>query len=261
MRWIGVDVAVQVAHAQTLLEQVVGEVLGHLLGERGDEDAVARVMRSLTSSIRSSIWPFVGFTMTSGSTSPVGRTICSTTWLLCCSSYVARRGRHEHALVDALEHFLEAQRTVVARARETEAVLDQFVLAAQVAEVLAVQLRHGHVALVDDEQEVVREVVEQGERRLAGGAAVDVHRVVLDAVAVADLLHHLQVVLGAHPQPLRLEQLAVGLEPREPLLQLGLDADDRLAHPLVAGDVVRGREDEDLAVLGERLAGERDRRW
>ena len=33
---------------------------------------------------------------------------------------------------------------------------------------LAVQLRHGDVALVDDEQEVVGEVVEQGERRLAG---------------------------------------------------------------------------------------------
>ena len=36
-----VDVGVQVAHPQALLEQVVGEVLGHLLRERGDEDAVA----------------------------------------------------------------------------------------------------------------------------------------------------------------------------------------------------------------------------
>ena len=87
------------------------------------------------------------------------------------------------------------------------------------------------------------EVVEQGERRLAGAAAVDVHRVVLDAVAVADLLDHLQVVLRAHAQALRLEQLALVLEPRQPLLQLGLDADHRLAHALVAGDVVGGRED------------------
>ena len=37
----GVDVGVQVPHPQTLLEQVVGEVLGHLLGQRGDEHAVA----------------------------------------------------------------------------------------------------------------------------------------------------------------------------------------------------------------------------
>ena len=83
------------------------------------------------------------------------------------------------------------------------------------------------------------------------------HRVVLDAVAVADLLDHLQVVLRAHAQPLRLEQLALALEERQPLLQLGLDADDGLAHPLVAGDVVGGREDDDLGQLVELLAGER----
>jgi hypothetical protein len=33
----GVDLGVQVAHPHPLLEQVVGEVLGHLLGERGDQ--------------------------------------------------------------------------------------------------------------------------------------------------------------------------------------------------------------------------------
>ena len=33
--------------------------------------------------------------------------------------------------------------------------------------------------------------------------------------------------------------------------------DDRLAHPLVAGDVVGGREDRESAQLAHRLAGER----
>ena len=37
----GVDVGVEVADPEPLLEEVVGEVLGHLLGEGGDEDAVA----------------------------------------------------------------------------------------------------------------------------------------------------------------------------------------------------------------------------
>ena len=40
-----VDVGVQVAHPQALFEQVLGEVLGHLLGERGDEHAVALARR------------------------------------------------------------------------------------------------------------------------------------------------------------------------------------------------------------------------
>ena len=37
----GVDLGVEVPDLDAQLEEVVGEVLGHLLGERGDEDAVA----------------------------------------------------------------------------------------------------------------------------------------------------------------------------------------------------------------------------
>ena len=37
----GVDLGVQVAHPDALLQQVVGEVLGHPLGQRGDQDALA----------------------------------------------------------------------------------------------------------------------------------------------------------------------------------------------------------------------------
>ena len=38
-----VDLAVQVAHPQPKLEEVVGEVFGHLLGERGDEHPLVTV--------------------------------------------------------------------------------------------------------------------------------------------------------------------------------------------------------------------------
>ena len=51
------------------------------------------------------------------------------------------------------------------------------------------------------------------------------------------------------------------LEPRQPLLQLGLDAGDRRAHALVGRDVVRRGEHDELVELAELLAGERvDRR-
>ena len=77
----------------------------------------------------------------------------------------------------------------------------------------------------------------------------------------ADLAQHLEVVGGAHAQPLRLEQLAVLLEPRQPLGELGLDALDRLLHALVVGDVVRRREQHERVELLDDLAGERvDRR-
>ena len=93
----------------------------------------------------------------------------------------------------------------------------------RVAVVHRPDLRHGHVRLVDDDEEVLGEVVEQRVRRLARRAPVDVPRVVLDAVAEADLLHHLEVERRAHAQPLRLEQLALPLELGEPLGEFDLD--------------------------------------
>ena len=62
---------------------------------------------------------------------------------------------------------------------------------------------------VDEEQKVAGEVVEQGGRRLAGQAAGEVARVVLDAVAVADGLDHLQVEAGALVDALGLDQAAL----------------------------------------------------
>ena len=103
---------------------------------------------------------------------------------------------------------LELQRTVVERRRQAEPVLDQRFLARAVALVHGAELRNGLVALVDDEQRVVRQIVEQARRRLARRAAGEIARVVLDARAVAHLFHHLHVEHGALLEPLRFEQLA-----------------------------------------------------
>ena len=55
MRSMRVDVGMHVAHADALLVQVFGEVLGHALGQHGDQRAVAGAARSArTSPTRSS---------------------------------------------------------------------------------------------------------------------------------------------------------------------------------------------------------------
>ena len=93
--------------------------------------------------------------------------------------------------------------------------------------------------------------------RGACAAAVDVPRVVLDARAEPDLPHHLDVVVGAHPQALGLQQLALPLELGQPLLQLLLDRRDRVRHPLRTGHVVRGREDAQRVDLAHDVTGQR----
>ncbi len=91
-------------------------------------------------------------------------------------------------------------------------MLDQVLLAGPVAGVLSVDLRDGDVALVDHHEEVVGKEVEQRVGRIARCPALHRCRVVLDAVAEPHLVEHLEVVLGAHAQPLGLEQLLLALE-------------------------------------------------
>ena len=114
------------------------------------------------------------------------------------------------------------------RRGQAEAVVDEILLAAAIAEPHAVDLRNGGVAFVDEEQEVAREVVEERGRRLAGQAAGEVARVVLDAVAVAHGLDHFEIEAGALMDALGLDHAAFGFELGDPLVELGNDGVDGL---------------------------------
>ena len=111
--------------------------------------------------------------------------------------------------------------------------------------------------LVHEDDEVVGEVVDKRERVRALRPPLEVARVVLDARAEAELLQHLEVVLRALPQPVRLEHLPLRVELRHLLLELGAD----LVHcPLDRRrrrDVLRRRPDDEVLERREHLAGER----
>ena len=107
--------------------------------------------------------------------------------------------------------------------------------------------------LVDDAQHVFGEVVDERIGGLAGGAAVEVARVVLDARAVAHLLHHLEVVARALLDALGLDELALRLELLDLLLHLHLDVLHRDLEVFVLRDVVRGREDHRMRALAVDL--------
>ena len=113
------------------------------------------------------------------------------------------------------------------------------------------------MAFVHDQQRVLRQVFEQGGRRFARIAAGEVARVVLDSLAGAGGLHHLDVEDGALFETLALEQLALGLQLREPFLQLDLDLRDRLRERGPRRDVVAVGVDRDAFHLGRDLAGQR----
>ena len=127
------------------------------------------------------------------------------------------RGRDEHRLRPHHVPLLELERPVVDAGGQAEAELGQRALALEVALVHAADLRHRDVALVDEQDGVLGDVLEQGRRRLAGRAAGQVARVVLDARAGARGHDHLEVGDRALLDPLGLEQLAGVAELGQPL--------------------------------------------
>ena len=253
----GVDLAVQVLDLDAELLEVVGEVLGHLLGERRDERPLPPV-DPCPDLLEEVVDLTVGRADPDDRIDDAGRADELLDDGLAALELV-RAGSRAH--VDGLVHrrleLLEGQRPVVERRRQAEAEVDQDLLAGPVVLVHADDLRDRHVRLVDDQQPVRREVVEQRPGTRTGLAPGEMARVVLDAGAVAELAHHLEVERRPLAQTGALERPTLGLELADADLHLGLDVDDRFLELVVRRDVVGRRVDVRLLALREQLAGQR----
>src|SRR5215472_13745417 len=93
--------------------------------------------------------------------------------------------------------FFESERAVVERRRHAKAVVDKRLLARAVAMEHAADLRDSLMGLVDEEEIVLRDVIEKRRRSFAGQAAAEMARVIFNAVAVPNGAHHLNVKHGA----------------------------------------------------------------
>src|SRR4051812_21434855 len=151
---------------------------------------------------------------------------------------VGRFSRYEYGLPNHRLELVEAQRPVVERRRKAKAVLDQVFLARAIALVHPAKLRDRDVALIDDHERIGRQVVDQRGRRLARLAAGQVARIVLDALAEAELGEHLQVEARALLDALRLDQPPGLLEEVDAAAQLRLDRLDGAQRGLARRDVV-----------------------
>ncbi len=170
---------------------------------------------------------------------------------------LARRGRNEDDLVPHRLEFLEAQRPIIQRAGQPEAMLHQRLLALAVSVEHGSDLRDRHVRFVDDQQEILREIVDQRVRFLPGFSAIKMARVILDSRAIPHLLDHLHVILRPRQQPLRLQQLSLSAKLHHALIEFLLDRLNGRLHAVLGHDVVDGRVDEDERFIFNELARER----
>ena len=113
------------------------------------------------------------------------------------------------------------------------------------------------MAFVHEHERVVRDVFEQGRRRLAGLAAREPARIVLDAGADARRHQHFEIEHRALLEPLGFEQAPGPVQLDQALLHFLADAFDRLVERRARRDVVRVCVDLDALEFVVLRAGER----
>ena len=172
---------------------------------------------------------------------------------------VARRGGDVDHVALHLLKLIEAERTIVDRRREAEAVGDEVLLPLPVAAIHPPHLGDRDVALVDDHQVVLGEVVEEAVGPLARLAPIEVAGVILDTGAVAELLQHGEVIGDPLVESVSLHLFPLLLEEARLLVEVLLDLRHRPVGLLLGGDKEIGRVDKDLVELLDLLAGEGDK--
>ena len=96
------------------------------------------------------------------------------------------------------------------------------------------------MALVHKEEKILGEIVQQGHGRAARRPVGDDPGIVFDPGAVAQLLHHLDIIIRALLYPLRLDQLVVFLEIFYPSVAFFPDPADGGGHFFLGGHIVAG---------------------
>ena len=164
-----------------------------------------------------------------------------------------RRGTDIDALMGHFHELIEFQGTVVERAGQTEPMIDQNRFAGFVTLVHAADLRNGGVAFIDQQQIILGKKVEQCVGSRARITTGDVAGVVFNALAEPHFMHHFQIVIRAHFDPLGFEQFVLRLEFGNAALHFLADRHHRLFH-LVArcGKLFRGKEDVRLESFHDR---------
>ena len=166
-----VDVAVQIAHLDAVVAQIIGELLGHAFGEGGDQNPL--VFHHPNADFLQHIVHLVD------GGSHLDHRIDQTGGAHHLLHHIARvgffivrgRGRHKHQLAHALFKFINFQGTVVQGAGQAKPVFHQGGFASAVAVVHAGKLAHQHMAFVQEHQSVFGQVIGQRAGRLTRGCA------------------------------------------------------------------------------------------
>ena len=102
------------------------------------------------------------------------------------------------------------------------------------------------MAFIDEDDVILRKIIQQGIRRVAGLAAVEIAGIVFDARAITQLAKHFDVVLRALGDALGFDQVALFLKLLDAYIQIMLDVADGAVDGLARRGVMRRGVDGDM---------------
>ena len=142
------------------IKQMVGQVLGHALGERGHQhallagNALANLVLKIVNLTTNRTHIDLGIEQ-AGRTNNLLNVVLAHPQLV-----VARRGRNVDELGDPCLKLIETKRAVIECRRKAKTMLHQRHLTRAVTFVHAANLRHRHMALIDDAEHILGKVID-----------------------------------------------------------------------------------------------------
>ena len=158
--------------------------------------------------------------------------------------------------MDAVPEFVEGERPVVKGGGQAEPVFHEALLPRPVPRVHGAHLGQRDVALVDEHDEIIGEIVQQGHGRGPRGAPRNDPAVILDPRTVSQFLHHLHVVRGPLMYALGFQQFLLAFEPGDALLHLPSDLSDGPFHFLRRRYIMAGGIDGNVGNAVHGMPGD-----
>ena len=228
----------QVAHLHTVVAQVIGELFGHALGQRRDQNTL--VLFNSDADLLQHIIDLVGGgpDFHNGVHQARGPNQLFNHLARMCLFIISRCCGDKDHLAHPLFKLLQFQWPVVQRTGQSEAVLHQGGFSCAVAVVHAPKLPHQDVTFIKKHECIFGQIIGECAWGLAGFSPREVSGVVLNAFAVPNLTEHFQIKPRSLLNALRLHEFAVSKELFDPLIQLHLDGLNSCKHPVSRGHIM-----------------------
>ena len=227
--------------------EVFGQLLGHAFGEGGDEHAFV-FCQGLADFDHEVVDLVVARSHIDGRVQQAGGSndLFHHDPFRTLKLKIRRGGTHVDGLVDNAVKLVMRQGAVVEGRGQSEPVVDEGDLSRAVAPEHGANLRHRHMALVNDDEEVFGEIVEEAKGTFSRLPAVEIPRVVLNPGAEPNFLDHFQVIQRPLVQALGLQKAGLLVEKALLFFQILLNLPNRRVGRLLATHEQVGRVDADL---------------